>query len=122
MYLVGFKPWDTGVVPRELREVVEGEGDLSPGRALDIGCGTGTQAVYLAGQGWEVTVIDAVEKPLRRARARAAAEGVSVRWIRGDVTRLGQAGLEAGFSLFFDRGCFHGLNERERASYAAGVT
>lgn len=122
MYLIGFTPWDTDVVPGELREVVEGGDALPPGRVLDIGCGTGTQAVYLAGRGWEVTGIDAVEKPLRRARVRAAAQGVSVSWIRGDVTSLGQSGLQSGFSLFFDRGCFHGLNGQQRASYASGVT
>jgi cyclopropane fatty-acyl-phospholipid synthase-like methyltransferase len=122
MYLVGFSPWDTGEVPAELTAVVEGPEALPAGRALDIGCGTGTQSVYLAGHGWEVTGIDAVQKPLRRARTRASAGGVSVRWIRGDVTRLQEAGLQPGVGLFFDRGCFHGLNERERAAYAAGVT
>lgn len=122
MYLVGFSPWDTGEVPAELTALAEGQGALPPGRALDVGCGTGTQSVYLAGQGWEVTGIDAVDRPLRRARARASASGVSVRWIRGDVTKLQEAGLEPGISLFFDRGCFHGLNERQRAAYASGVT
>lgn len=122
MYLVGFSPWDTGEVPSELSEVVEGSEAPPAGRALDIGCGTGTQAVYLAGRGWEVTAIDAVEKPLRRARARAAATGVSVTWMRGDASRLQQAGLQPGINLFFDRGCFHGLNDRQRASYASGVT
>jgi cyclopropane fatty-acyl-phospholipid synthase-like methyltransferase len=122
MYLVGFSPWDTGEVPSELSDVAEGPDALPTGQALDIGCGTGTQAVYLAGRGWEVTAIDAVEKPLRRARARASASGASVTWIRGDVTRLAQAGLQPGITLFFDRGCFHGLNERQRASYASGVT
>ena len=122
MYLVGFSPWDTGEVPAELTALVEGQGALPPGRALDVGCGTGTQSVYLAGQGWEVTGIDAVDRPLRRARARASTSGVSVRWIRGDVTKLQEAGLEPGISLFFDRGCFHGLNERQRAAYASGIT
>jgi SAM-dependent methyltransferase len=64
-------------------------GALPTGRALDIGCGTGTQAVYMAGQGWEVTGMDAIDRPLRKARARAAAAGASVDWVRGDVTRLG---------------------------------
>jgi SAM-dependent methyltransferase len=122
MYLVGFTPWDTGAVPAELTELVEGPGALPAGRALDIGCGTGTQAVYLAERGWEVTGIDAIKKPLDRARDRAAASGVSVNWIRGDVTRLDDAGLEPGFNLFFDRGCFHGLSEPERAAYASGIT
>jgi SAM-dependent methyltransferase len=122
MYLVGFTPWDTGAVPTELTELVKGQEALPAGRALDIGCGTGTQAVYLAGHGWEVTGIDAVKKPLDKARARAGASRVSVNWIRGDVTRLGDAGLDPGFNLFFDRGCFHGLSQPQRGAYASGIT
>src|SRR5436190_14432172 len=109
LYLVGFTPWDSGKVPDELIQLVEGDEALTPGRALDIGCGTGTQSVYLAGKGWEVTGIDAVEKPLRQARARATAADVSVQWVRADVTRLPELGLAPGYTLFFDRGCFHGL-------------
>ncbi len=41
-YVIGFKPWDSGVPPPELVSVVEGPGALPPGRALDLGCGTGT--------------------------------------------------------------------------------
>ena len=63
-----------------------------------------------------------MDRPLRKARDRASASGVSVTWIRGDVTKLQAAGLQPGFSLFFDRGCFHGLNEGQRALYASGVT
>jgi SAM-dependent methyltransferase len=122
LYLVGFTPWDTDRVPDELAELIEGEGALQSGQALDLGCGTGTQAVYLAGRGWEVSAIDAIEKPLRRARARASAQRVSVEWIRGDVTRLPDLGLAPGYTLVFDRGCFHGLRASERAAYGAGVT
>lgn len=122
MYLVGFTPWDTDTVPPELQEMVEGDPPPPPGRALDLGCGTGTQAVYLAGRGWDVTGVDAVAKPLRRARVRAQAAGVTVHWVRGDVAALDQAGLRPGFDLVFDRGCFHGLRPDERASYAVAVT
>jgi SAM-dependent methyltransferase len=122
LYLVGFSPWDTGQVPTELSALVEGGDALPAGRALDIGCGTGTQAVYLARQGWRVTGVDAVERPLRRARVRAAANGVAVDWIRADVTRLVELGLSPGFALVFDRGCYHGLSDQERDAYAAAVT
>ncbi|HSR25684.1 MAG TPA: methyltransferase domain-containing protein [Candidatus Eisenbacteria bacterium] len=122
MYLVGFKPWDSGVPPRELRAVVEGPAALAPGRALDLGCGTGTNAVYLARNGWEVTAIDVVGRPLRAARRKAEAAGVTPRFIRGDVTRLSELGAGDGYGLVFDLGCFHGVPAGRRDAYAAGVT
>jgi len=122
MYRVGFTPWDTDRVPTELSQLVEGPGALPAGRALDLGCGTGTQAVYLAGLGWRVTAIDALTRPLKRARARADRAGVRVDWILGDVARLWGLGVEPGFTLAFDRGCFHGLDEARRAACAAAMT
>lgn len=122
MYRVGFTPWDTGRVPPELSGLIEGPAALPAGRALDVGCGTGTQAVYLAGHGWDVTAIDAVPRPLARARARAEAAGVKVDWVLADVARIDRLGLAPGFTLVFDRGCFHGLDDAQRAAYAAAVT
>jgi SAM-dependent methyltransferase len=121
MYRVGFTPWDTGQVPASLAALIEGAGALPPGRALDLGCGTGTQAVYMAGKGWEVTALDAVPRPLAQARTRARQAGVSVDWILADVARLHRLGLTPGFTLFHDRGCFHGLDDSQRAAYAAAV-
>jgi SAM-dependent methyltransferase len=122
LYRVGFTPWDTDKVPSELRELVEGEAALPPGRALDIGCGTGTQSVYIASHGWKVTGVDNVEQPLKRARARSAAVAVAVNWVKADVTRLDAAGLDPGYTLLLDRGCFHGLSDEERAGYVRGVS
>lgn len=122
MYRVGFTPWDTGEVPSELKDLVEGSEALAPDRALDLGCGTGTQSVYMAGHGWRVTGIDNVDKPLRRARARGKAAGRDVAWIRGDATRLRDLDLDPGYTLVLDRGCYHGLSDAQRAGYAGGVS
>jgi cyclopropane fatty-acyl-phospholipid synthase-like methyltransferase len=122
MYRVGFTPWDTGEVPARLRELVEGEGSLAPGSALDLGCGTGAQAVYMAQHDWHVTGVDDLEPPLQRARDRAAAAGVDVHWVKADVTQLHSAGLQPGYTLALDRGCFHGLSDAQRVDYARGVT
>jgi 2-polyprenyl-3-methyl-5-hydroxy-6-metoxy-1,4-benzoquinol methylase len=109
MYLVGFKPWDSGVTPPELVAAVEGPEALEPGRALDMGCGTGTNAVYLAKRGWEVTAIDTVGRPLKTARRKAEAAAVSPRFIQGDVTKLPELGVGGGYRLVFDLGCLHSV-------------
>jgi SAM-dependent methyltransferase len=122
LYRVGFTPWDQDHVPAELSALVEGPAALAPGRALDVGCGTGTQAVYLAEHGWQVTGVDAVERALAQARRRAEEKGVEVRWVAGDVTSLSTLGLDNGFTLVHDRGCFHDLSPAERDGYARGVS
>ena len=66
------------------RFVVEVKG-LTPGRALDVGCGEGADAIWLARAGWTVSAIDISEVALSRARAAAEAAGVGVDWIRGDA-------------------------------------
>jgi SAM-dependent methyltransferase len=65
-------------------------GELTPGRALDIGCGEGADAIWLARRGWTVTAIDISEVAVDRARAAAELAGAAVEWICGDVlqTRL----------------------------------
>jgi cyclopropane fatty-acyl-phospholipid synthase-like methyltransferase len=121
-YLVGFKPWDTGVSPPELVAVVEGPDHLPAGKALDLGSGTGTNAIYLAQHGWEVTAVDFMPRPVAAARRKAAAAGVEPRLLLGDVTKLDQLDIGSGYSLIFDLGCFHSIPEAGRDGYAKGVT
>jgi cyclopropane fatty-acyl-phospholipid synthase-like methyltransferase len=122
MYRVGFMPWDTGTIPRPLAEFVQSDSAQPTARALDIGCGTGTQSVYLAKHGWDVTGIDEIERPLRLARERARAAGVEVDWRQADAANLEGAGLKPGFALVLDRGCFHGLSPAQRRGFVHGVT
>jgi SAM-dependent methyltransferase len=61
--------------------------DLAPGRALDVGCGEGADAIWLAGRGWAVTAIDISDVAVRRAREAAEAAGVPVEWVCGDALR-----------------------------------
>ena len=60
---------------------------LPPGRALDLACGAGRNAVWLARQGWRVTGVDFSEVALGKARALAAEAGVEVEWVQADVVR-----------------------------------
>lgn len=124
MYLRGRTPWDTGVTPPELVLAVEGAGAMAPGLALDLGCGTGTNCLYLARHGWQATGVDFAAPAIERAKYKAKAAGNllgSVRFFRGDVTRLERLPIGAPCSLILDMGCFHGLSEDRRADYAAGV-
>ena len=65
-YLLGRAPWDTQVTPPEVVALIEGEGCLA-GRALDLGCGTGTNCIYLAHRGWQVVGVDFSAVAIRRA-------------------------------------------------------
>jgi len=121
-YRFGSKPWDSGVSPPELIEVIEGARRLPAGRALDLGCGTGTTSVYMASKSWQVTGVDFVPRAIRAARARTAAAGLSVAFLVGDVTRLHELPIEPGFDLLFDQGCFHSLPEAAQPAYAREVT
>jgi len=58
---------------------------LEPGRALDVGCGEGADAIWLARQGWTVTAIDISDVAVQRARAAAESTGTTVEWICGDA-------------------------------------
>jgi SAM-dependent methyltransferase len=122
MYRFGFTPWDSGVPPPELKELIEGPQARAPGKALDLGCGTGTNAIYMTQHSWDVTAIDFVPRAIQMAKAKAEAAKVSPRLIVGDVTRLGELGVGDGFSLVFDLGCFHAIPQERRDAYVSGVT
>ncbi len=120
MYRLGFTPWDR-VLPQELADVITGPNALPHGRALDMGSGYGTKAIYMATNGWRVTAVESVPRALEEAHRRASKAGVKVDFRRGDVTRLGDLKLEPGYNLVFDFGCFHGLNSGQRDAYVQGV-
>jgi SAM-dependent methyltransferase len=122
LYTLRITPWDRERVPIQLARVAEKRGSRHPGRALDLGCGSGIQGVYLASRGWEVTGIDFVPQVLETARQGARNAGVEVQWIAGDVGDVGGLGLTPGYDLVYDIGCFHGLTDSARAACAHGVT
>jgi SAM-dependent methyltransferase len=128
-YAIGFHPWEELAEHPPFAEKLlalvarEEEGREAPyGRALDVGTGSGVWGVRLAKRGWEVTGVDAVEKPLGRARARSEAEGVDMRLVRGDVTRLRETAVGTGFRLVLDTGTFHGLADAQREAMGREVS
>jgi len=110
-------PWDVGRPDSILREVVQTK-TVAPGRTVELGCGTGTNAVYLAEQGFEVSAIDIAPTALAVAEKKAAAAGVKVRWLLADVLappRMPPA------DFIFDRGCYHGIRQSNAAGYVAAL-
>lgn len=113
-YRSGDAPWDSGLPSRELKRVLEEQG-LKPCRALELGCGSGTNAVFLAQQGFSVTAVDVSNVALERARQRAAEAGVEVEFLQGDVCHLDQD-FEP-FDFLFDRGCYHCARRLDLSGY-----
>ncbi len=103
-YQTGDTPWDTGRPSAELAAVLD-SGVIQPCRAIELGCGTGTNAVYLAERGFSVTAVDLSAAAIERARQRARSQGVEVEFLVDDVCNL-HASL-APFDFVFDRGCYH---------------
>jgi len=120
-YVLGLRLWERDRPPSDLIELVEGRAALPPGRALDIGCGTGTDSIYLAKHGWDVTGVDMVPDALVIAQRNAAPAGVSVHFVQGDATRVPEI-VQGDFSLLFDFGCFHTLPPDQRPAYVDSVS
>lgn len=98
-------PWDTGHPDPALVEWVERRGSSS-GHALEIGCGTGTNALWLATKGYDVLALDFAPLAIERARAKArAANAARCEFRVHDF--LHSEPLAGPFDLVFDRGCFH---------------
>ncbi len=123
MYRLGVTPWEHSDPPEPLRTLVEGRPEaLPPGDMLDIGCGTGGDAIYCARHGWTVTGLDAVPTAVEQARRKAAAAGVNVQFLHADISRISEADIGTGFTLLLDGGCIHGLTPEQRRRTAAAVT
>jgi SAM-dependent methyltransferase len=103
-YRTGDIPWDTGRPSSELQRVLAEE-RMAPCRTIELGCGTGSNAVWLAAQGFDVTAVDVSPLAIEGARQRASAAGVSVRFLQADV--LQPPDLGGPYRFFFDRGCYH---------------
>jgi cyclopropane fatty-acyl-phospholipid synthase-like methyltransferase len=112
-YLLGNTPWDTGISPPELLGYLQA---APAGRALDLGCGTGTNSIRMAQAGWSVVGVDLSRLAIRRARRKARLAGFHVDFRRLDVAEL--AGLIGPFDLALDIGCFHMLAAEQRSTYA----
>jgi SAM-dependent methyltransferase len=117
-YASGEAPWDVGETDEHLAGFIEA-GRAQAGRALEVGCGTGTNALWLAGRGFQVVGVDlsglAVERAKAKAKDSKACEFHRLDFLLDDVPR-------APFDFAFDRGCFHVFDEAaDRARFAERI-
>jgi len=118
-YEAGDHPWDTGRPSKHLVELVR-DRPIAPCDALELGCGTGTNAIWLARQDFSVTAVDVSSLAIERASRKTAEAGVSVTLSCGHL--LDEVFVEKPAMFVFDRGCFHGFDTPDaRAQLARNV-
>lgn len=111
-YLLGRTPWDSGITPPELQAYLE---RMPPGSVLELGCGTGTNAISMAHAGWVVTGVDFSARAIRKARRKLVGLNLPIRFHRADVTDL--SWLADFYDLGLDIGCYHSLDALQRIRY-----
>ncbi len=99
-------PWDSGISPPELLEFISHH---PAGRAIDLGCGTGTNVITLARAGWQVSGIDFALRAIQIAKHKSKEAGITANLLVGDVTNFK---VDQQFDLALDMGCFHGVDNR----------
>lgn len=110
-------PWDIRQAQPRLMEL-EALGGIT-GEVLDIGCGLGDNAIFLATRGYSVTALDGSPAAIEQARNRAAQAGVSVTFNVADATNL--TGYDGRFDTVVDSALYHCLDDDGRQAYAAGL-
>jgi 2-polyprenyl-3-methyl-5-hydroxy-6-metoxy-1,4-benzoquinol methylase len=115
-YWRGRTPWDTNITPPEVMEFIN---TAPPGKALDLGCGTGTNAITLARHGWQVTGVDFVSSAIRAARAKAVACGLNIDFYQTSVTD--SRFLIGPYDYALDIGCLFTLKAEDRPKYAENL-
>jgi SAM-dependent methyltransferase len=111
-------PWDVGRPQPALVELVRA-GELNGGSALDVGCGTGENALYLAGNGFSVTGVDLTSLAIAAARAKAKERKLKVDFRIGNALSLDFK--DGVFENVIDSGLFHTFPDNERLPFAREI-
>jgi len=117
-YRTGELPWDTGRPDLYLVALVS-KWPMVRGKALDIGCGTGTNSLWLARQGFEAIGMDVAEEAIAMARQRAVDQEVGCTFVCDDFLTADIAADSVSFA--FDRGCLHTIAEEQREAFVKRV-
>jgi SAM-dependent methyltransferase len=122
-YRSGPRPWDTGITPPEVVDFWQKHSPSPGSLALDIGCGTGTNAAYLAGLGLAAVGVDLSLGALGLGQQRRATLALPVQqrlhFAQADVSQLPFTDANAVYIL--DIGCFHAIPADVRFGYAKGI-
>jgi len=113
MYKGGAPPWDIGR-PQKAFVELEKAGKIR-GEVLDVGCGTGENAIFLASKGYDVWGIDGSPTAVLAANAKAKERGSKAHFVHGSVLDLGA--LETRFDTVIDCGLFHTLTDAHRVLF-----
>ncbi len=108
-------PWDIGRIQNAFAAIA----DQVKSPVLDAGCGTGDMAIYFAAKGHQVTGVDFLEEPIRRARAKAVEQNLNVDFRVADATKL--TDLPEHFNTVVDSGLFHVFTDDDRRKYVEGL-
>jgi SAM-dependent methyltransferase len=111
-------PWELGRPREVLKDLVESE-TVKPCETLDLCCGAGTNPVYLAKNGFNVTALDISDRAVELAMDKAGYSKVGIDFLIGDFASL--PFKEARFELVFDFGCFHHVEPEYRTIFIDGV-
>ncbi len=118
-YRSGNTPWDIGQPDFNLIEVVT-KRPIPSCKALDIGCGTGDNSIWLGRNGFQVTGTDTSDIALEQAKEKASTANVECNFVLADI--LKNKVEDAPFGFVFDRGCFHAFgSEKDRRRFAQNV-
>ncbi|MGZ4937666.1 MAG: class I SAM-dependent methyltransferase [Halobacteriota archaeon] len=113
----GTPRWDIGHPQREFVQLEDA--DEIKGSVLDVGCGTGENALYLASRGHEVWGVDFTPRAIEKARDKAARRHLNVTFLVRDVLQLGMFGRD--FDTVIDSALFHTLSDEERPLFASSL-
>lgn len=114
-YLLGSAPWDSGISPPELYDFIASH---PAGRAIDIGCGTGTNLITLVNAGWQAAGFDFSPRAIQIAKRKTRAANVQADIFIDDATQMNN--VRGVFDLALDLGCFHGIGKK--ADYLTHLT
>ena len=112
-------PWNMEEPPKELTALVEG-GKVAPCKTIDMGCGAGNYAIYLAGKGFDVTGVDISAAAVKIAEDNAKKKGVICKFTAADL--LGELKeVEGTFDFAYDWEVLHHIYPEQREKYVQNV-